>query len=233
MLYIHNLHNPNPNPNKEGDGLIIVIIIIISIFLEKKTKAQRDQVITWSHMGSMWWSQDLNPDVLAEKSVPSTPLHCHTVQKEKKCQHSTNAQERKKRILVVQQIARAVYIIFTILSTQGHLEIRYSNWLLKPFDQDLYFSWNTAYQITLLEFYRVGLGCSLSKGQFDQKVFTWKECGRLPCFLYAGIFSLNSWEVSVHVTFHVTWIREDTYIILIPFLVIWIWAALGWWQWGA
>lgn len=75
---MYNSHNPNSNPNKEGNGLIIIIVvvvIIISVFLEKKTKAQRDQVITWNHMGSMWWSQDLNPEVLAEKSVQSLLLY--------------------------------------------------------------------------------------------------------------------------------------------------------------
>lgn len=76
---MYSSHNPNSNPNKEGDGLtiiiIIVVVIVISVFLEKKTKAQRDQVITWNHLGSMWWSQDLNPEVLVEKSVHSLLLY--------------------------------------------------------------------------------------------------------------------------------------------------------------
>lgn len=45
-------------------------------------------------------------------------------------------------------------------------------------------------------------------------MFTWKECGRIHCFLVLGIFSPNPWKLSVQVPFHITQIRENTYIIL-------------------
>ena len=105
------------------------------------------------------------------------------------------------------------YIIFTLIS-KAIWKLGIQTDFKTPLTSIYISSKRLPISLLFWSFKQSWIGCSLLKVQFDQKVFTWKECGRIHCFLVLGIFSPNPWKLSVQIPFHITQIRENTYIIL-------------------
>lgn len=132
----------------------------------------------------MWWSQDLNPDVLAEKSVHSPLFYTAIQYQKKKRQHYIKCQRRAKKNPCCESDSQSNLHNVTLISTPRLFENQGFKLTSEPPWPGLEFLLKNClphYFVGLLN--RVGLGCYLSKVQFDQKVFTWKECGRLHYFL--------------------------------------------------
>lgn len=133
----------------------------------------------------MQWSQDLNPDILAEKSIHHSSMLPYNTKK----RNYITCQKRKRKNPCCESDNRAASKMFTLISTPRLFENQIFKLTSETPGPGLVFLLKDClpdYFVGLLN--RVGLGCSLSEVQFDQKVFIWKESGRLHYFLVCRNF---------------------------------------------
>lgn len=150
----------------------------------------------------------MNSDILAEKSIQHSSVLPYNTQK----RNYITCQKRKRKNPCCESDNREASKRFTLISTprlfENYVGIQTDFWNPRPGLVFLLKDSLPDYFVALLN--RVGLGCSLSQGQFDQKVCTWRKVLDFILSWYVGMFSLDPWKLCVQVTFHVTQVREYT-----------------------